>query len=132
VGTNPITLSISDGINPPVEVTADIVVSAVVPSTHVSAIVPSVVVAGGPNRYGVATVTIVDAAGQPVSGATVSGTFTGSYNESGSAVTGANGVAVIQTAAKAKNPAFTFTVTGVTASGYTYDPAANVETSDSY
>jgi hypothetical protein len=41
-------------------------------------------------------------------------------------------VAAIQTVNKKKNPSFTFTVNNVTASGYTYNPAANVETSDSY
>ncbi|HEY5621189.1 MAG TPA: hypothetical protein VIR77_01170, partial [Pontiella sp.] len=102
------------------------------PTSHVSSIVPSVAQAGGPNRYGVATVTILDAYNVPVSGATVSGTFTGSFSESGSAVTDGSGVAVIQTLAKTKNPSFTFTVDSVTASGYTYDPASNVETSDSY
>jgi hypothetical protein len=56
----------------------------------------------------------------------------GVYNESGSAVTNGSGVAVIQTVNKAKNPSFTFTVTNVTASGYTYDSASNVETSDTY
>ncbi|AQT67157.1 Alpha-amylase/pullulanase [Anaerohalosphaera lusitana] len=99
---------------------------------YVQAIDLTVVAAGGPNRYGRAVVTIYDDGGQPLSGATVYGTFTGDYNESGSAVTDSNGQATITTAAKAKSPSFTFTVTNVTASGYTYDSASNVETSDTY
>jgi len=133
VGTNPITISITDSYHAPVAVTASMVVApAVSPTMHVSSIVPSVASAGGPNYYGVATVTILDGNNQPVSGATVSGTFTGSYNETGSAVTDGSGVAVIQTVNKKKNPSFTFTVDNVTAAGYSYNPAANVETSDSY
>ncbi|HEY5621455.1 MAG TPA: putative Ig domain-containing protein, partial [Pontiella sp.] len=112
--------------------TLSITVNAGMPSVHVSSIVPGVAAANGPNQYGVATVTILDASDQPVSGVTVSGTFTGSYSESGSAVTDGSGVAVIQTAGKTKNPSFTFTVDSVTASGYVYDSASNVETSDSY
>jgi len=133
VGTNSITISIKDAYHAPIAASANIVVApAATPTMHVSSIVPSVASAGGPNYYGVATVTILNENNQPVSGATVSGTFTGSYSESGSGVTGANGVAVIQTVNKKKNPSFTFTVNNVTASGYTYNPAANVETSDSY
>ena len=99
---------------------------------HVDAIVLDTQKAGK-NYKGVASVTIVDSAtGQPVAGATVSGDFTGAFGESGSAVTDANGVAVITTGAKAPLPfSFTFTVTNVTEAGHDYNPGANVETSDS-
>ena len=74
-------------------------------------------------------VTIVDSAsGLPVSGATVSGNFSGAFSESGSAVTDASGVATITTGAKTRLPfSFTFTVTNVTGPGYDYNPAGNVD-----
>ena len=87
----------------------------------------------GKNYKGVAIVTIVDSSsGQPVANATVSGDFTGSFSESGSAVTDGSGVATLTTAAKLPLPmTVTFTVTDVTEAGYIYNAANNVETSDS-
>ncbi len=66
--------------------------------------------------------------------ATVTGQFTGNYNETCSAVTNSSGVAVIDTATaiKLKTIHFTFCVTNVTHATLTYDPNANVETCDSY
>jgi hypothetical protein len=87
----------------------------------------------GRDYKGLARVTIVDSAsGLPVSGATVSGNFSGAFSESASAVTDANGVATITTVAKRPLPfSFTFTVTNVTGPGYEYNAANNAETSDS-
>ncbi|AQT68750.1 Alpha-amylase/pullulanase [Anaerohalosphaera lusitana] len=99
---------------------------------YVQAIDLTVVQAGGPNHKGQAIVTIYDNNAQPLSGATVYGTFTGDYNESGSTVTDSNGQAMMTTSSKARNPSFTFTVDDVTASGYTYDAASNVQTSETY
>ncbi len=77
--------------------------------------------------------TIVDNCGSPVAGATVTGQFTGSFNETVSAVTGGDGVvAVLVTAAKVKKPAYTLTVTGVTHPTLGYAPGDNVENSDFY
>ena len=44
-----------------------------------------------------ATVTVVDNTGSPVEGATVTGQFTGDWNESANGVTDANGVVVFTT-----------------------------------
>lgn len=123
--------TISFAMNANKSVTANYQTVATVPM-HVQSIVLSVIEAGGPNRKGQAVVTIYDSSNRPVSGATVVGTFAGSFSESGSAVTNASGQATLITASKSKAPSFTFTVTNVTASGYTYDPASNVETGDSY
>ncbi len=88
---------------------------------------------GGGKKKGRADVTIVDDLGNPVSGATVSGTFTGDYNESGSAATDAAGVARIDTSARVKEPiSFTFCVDTVTHGSLSYDAAANVETCDTF
>jgi beta-glucanase (GH16 family) len=53
--------------------------------------------AGGGNRYGVATVTVTDNLGNPVAGANVTGTFSGSWNETHTEATNSNGVASFQT-----------------------------------
>ncbi len=87
----------------------------------------------GRNRYGVATVTIVDAGGASVAGATVYGTFSGSTSDSVSGVTDANGqVTLTSSGVKNKDANWTFCVDDVVKSGgWTYDAGANVETCDS-
>ncbi len=86
----------------------------------------------GANRSARAVVTIKDTDGNLVSGATVSGAWSGDYTGSVSGVTGTDGT-VSFTSGKVKkaDASFTFTVTNVVKSGYDYDPAQNVETSDS-
>ena len=90
----------------------------------------------GGKRKGIAQVTILDESGAPVEDATVTGEWTGCNlnGQSGSAVTDCNGMAVIR-----RNKVCTagdfcdvlFTVTAVSHDASTYDPGANVETSDS-
>lgn len=98
---------------------------------HVASIVLSLKQAG-PNATAKALVTIVDANGSPVAGATVSGTFSGDVSGSGSAVTTSTGVATFELKKKASVSTFTFCVNNVTLSGWTYDSSANVETCDTY
>ena len=83
----------------------------------------------GRNYTAYATVTIVDNNGNPVSGATVYGDWSGAATASVSGVTGADGT-VRLASPKVKATGFTFTVTDVTGT-LTYDPTKNVETSDS-
>lgn len=99
--------------------------------TSVAALV-TVVTGNGGNKRGRATITVTDDCGNPVASATVTGNFSGTFNESGrTGVTGANGVATITTNGKAKgNPSVTFCVSNITKSGLTYNPAANVVTCD--
>jgi PKD repeat protein len=80
-----------------------------------------------------ATVTVRDGVGVPVAGATVSGAWSGAVGGSASAVTNSSGVATIRSARiRASNGStFAFTVNGISVSGYTYNAAANAETSDS-
>jgi len=103
------------------------------PSTmHVDSIVCSTVSGSAGKKFGRATVTIKDNCGNPVSGALVDGTFTGSFSESfDDVVTNSSGVAVFTTTAQVKNPVFTFCVDDVTGS-LTYNPAENVVTCSSY
>jgi len=100
---------------------------------HVSAIDMSLKEAG-PNVNAIAVVTIVDASGAPVSGATVYGHWSGATSDSDSGITDDNGQVTFKSD-RVKNPspgtAFTFTVDNVAKEGWTYDESANVETSDS-
>ncbi|MCZ2845542.1 MAG: S8 family serine peptidase [Candidatus Bathyarchaeota archaeon] len=90
----------------------------------------------GPNKFytAVATVTIVDASDIPVEGATVSSSWSGATDDTDSGVTNADGKVILQSN-KLKNPSsgttFAFTIENVSKDGWTYDPGANEETSDS-
>jgi hypothetical protein len=81
----------------------------------------------GPNVNANAKVTILDASDSPVSGATVSGQWSGQTTDSDTGVTDGNGEVTLKSD-RVKNPTgpFTFTVTGVAKDGWTYDPDANV------
>jgi len=85
----------------------------------------------GPRIRGRASITIVDENGDPVSGATVTGTFNGDLNESGSATTDSNGVVEIQSSAQSGVTSWGFCVDNVTGS-LSYNAAANVETCDTF
>jgi hypothetical protein len=95
---------------------------------HVASIVLSTKTKG-PKTDAIAKVTIVDDCGNPVEGATVSGTFSGDVSGSGSGTTGANGEATIKKTITGSISTFTFCVDNVTGS-LTYNAAANVETCD--
>lgn len=98
-------------------------------SMSVSDIVTGTADAGKGWKYGTATVTILDNTGQPVSSAQVSGTFSGTFNESGSAQTDANGLAYFQTNATAKGGVtVNFCVDAVSHTSLTYDPNGNTIT----
>ena len=89
--------------------------------------------AGWGRTDALASVTVRDGNGSPVSGATVSGTWSGAVSGSASIVTNSSGQADFRSA-KANSTTgttFTFTVTGIALSGHTYNAAANAETSDS-
>jgi PKD repeat protein len=77
-----------------------------------------------------AAVTVRDGNGKAVPGATVSGSWSGVVAGSGSAVSGSTGVASLPSPKTKAAGTFVFTVTGVSLSGYGYQPELNVETSD--
>ena len=84
--------------------------------------------------YAVATITIVDADVKPVAGAKVSGRWSGATKDSDTGTTNSSGQVTVQSNSARRPPSgttFTFTVDNVTLSGWVYDSAANVETSDS-
>lgn len=86
------------------------------------------VASGGSAR---AVVTIRDASGNVRPGASVSGTWSGLASGSVSGTTDSSGNVTFTTRKTRRSGTFTFTVNGVSASGYTYDPSRNVETTDS-
>jgi hypothetical protein len=98
---------------------------------HVSNIAPSFGGTSGKNQVR-AVITIQDANHAPVSAATVAVTITlpNGTHVNRTANTNTNGDATISIT-KRQNGTYTFTVTNVTKTGWTYDPAANVERSDS-
>ena len=77
-----------------------------------------------------ASVTLIDANGNKVVGATVAGTWSGAVNGNASGLTGSTGVANVKSNRVRSTGTFRFTVNSVTLSGYTYDASQNVETSD--
>jgi xyloglucan-specific exo-beta-1,4-glucanase len=100
-------------------------------TASVSAIVVTTVGAGQGKKRGQAQVTIHDDCGAPVANATVSGTFSGSINQSVVAATAASGVATFTTTATAGGSvSITFCVTGLAHAQLAYAPGANVETCD--
>ncbi len=98
---------------------------------HVASIVPGSS-GGGPKKKATADVTVVDAAGAAVAGASVTATFSGTHNQTVTAETNSSGVARLITSVTGGSVAFTVCVDDVVLAGTTYDPAANVETCDTY
>ncbi|MGI9293095.1 MAG: S8 family serine peptidase [Pseudomonadales bacterium] len=99
-------------------------------TTHyVQSIALSTVNVGRGNKQGRAVVAIVDNLGAAVAGATVDGSFTGSYNQSVSAITDASGIATLNTTTTAKGGiSFTLCVNNVTDNAApitSYDPASD-------
>jgi hypothetical protein len=86
--------------------------------------------APGNKYFGRATVWIKSADGANISSATVSGDWSGAVSESGMGSTGADGKVTLESSNKKNGGTFTFTVTSVLKTGYTYNPSMNVETSD--
>lgn len=97
---------------------------------HVSNIDLSWVAKRG-SAQGRATVTVLDSAGKAMSGATVAGKWSGLLTSSVSGTTDTSGAVTFTSSAIKKTGTLSFSVTGVTLSGYGYDAAANTETTDS-
>lgn len=78
-----------------------------------------------------AKVIIVNPSGTVKSGATVTGAWSGIVSGVASGVTGADGSVSLNSPKSRKSGTFTFTVTGVSVSGYSYNPGQNVVSSAS-
>ncbi len=117
-GSNQISVTVSNAPPPP-------------GTMHVASITMLLAIRSGVAQA-LALVTIVDATNNPVAGATVSGQWSGLTSDSDSGVTSSIGrVALASDRVPGGSGTFTFTVTSVAHPNYTYDPSANVETSDS-
>jgi PKD repeat protein len=78
-----------------------------------------------------ASVRVFDQSGKAVSNATVTGSWSGLTTSSVSKTTGRTGATVFSSTRTKNTGTFTFTVTGITFTGSSYNSASNVETSDS-
>jgi PKD repeat protein len=74
----------------------------------------------GGQTQAIAYVTVKDANGKAISGASVAGTWSGAVSGSGSGTTGTTGVAAISSSRTKSAGTYTFTVSNVTLSGYTF------------
>lgn len=105
--------------------------SATTPTTakkvHVHSVAVSTVTSGR-NYAGRATVYVYNELGRAVSGATVTGTFSGGFAGTLSAKTDSSGKAVLTSAYRGTAGAFTFCVGGITHPTLGYDPASNGST----
>ncbi|MEQ9305234.1 MAG: family 16 glycosylhydrolase [Marinoscillum sp.] len=94
----------------------------------VSDIVTGSVSAGKGKKNATAQVTVVDDLGNPVSGASVSGTFSGTLNESVTATTNGSGIATLQTNGSAKGSLSVNVCVDDIVGSLPYDPTQNVLT----
>jgi len=84
----------------------------------------------GPNYIGQATVWIKAVGGADIEGATVYGTWSGTVSGPSQGVTLQDGKITLESPSIKGGGTFTFTITSVVKTGYTYNPALNNETSD--
>jgi hypothetical protein len=107
------------------------------PAMHISDIQVSATHGRWSYIHGQATVTVVDATGKHVAGATVYGHWSGSVSGSAFGQTGTNGKVTFSSMEIyymggwfSRRLTFTFTVDNIIKTGWIYDKSANVKTSD--
>ena len=111
-----------------VVITVNPVVSA--PTISVANIAMSLSSAGGRNSA-VAGIKVVNGQGVGVAGAAITGTWSGVVSGTSTLNSNSIGNATFVSAPTAVSGTFVFTVTNVVINGYSYNPALNIETSDS-
>jgi hypothetical protein len=130
-GSYTATVTVTDSAGNPVSSSVVVTVQTLTsPTVHVASISMSL----STNRKGkaaVASIAISDSNGTPVSGATVSGNWTGLTGGGSSGTTDTSGTATITSARTKNSGTFTLTVTNVAASGYSYNASQNVVSSGS-
>ena len=133
-GTYTVSLTVTDDFGDSNIATADVTVDdgTTGPTISVFDIRLGKVRAGGSQRQGRATVTIVDENGSRFEGAEVIGTFSGPIDEQGSEITDRRGRVIIistETFANRDFPSLEFCVNDIIATGFTYDPSGNSDPS---
>jgi len=88
-------------------------------------------VKSGRNTAAQAVITVYDKNGAPRSGVTVSGSWSGLVTGNVTGTTNSSGQVAFTSSSTKNKGTFTFTVTNLSASGYTYNSTLNKETSDS-
>ena len=133
VGANTFTVQVNDSNGGTDIATLNINVDeAVVPTMYVNFIDPQIVNVGQGKKEAHVFVTIYDAQGNPLSGATVTVDLTGAFNETLGGTTAASGIVELISSTTVKGGAtYTATVTNVTHSTNAYDSNSNVMTSAS-
>ena len=132
-GTYTASLKVTDnlGLTDTKSVTVNANAPVVLTTIYVDSITVALRTLRNGNAEATAQVAVRDGNGNFVPGATVSGDWSGAVSGSASALTGSTGVASMKSGRSKSGTTFTFTVTGITLSGYTYVPTSNKETSDS-
>lgn len=128
--TAQMTVTDNGGLSASKSLTIEVSPVVVLPAMHVGSIAMSLQRQGTRGRA-IARVKVVDANGQPVPAVSVSGAWSGLVTGSGTAVTNGKGIATFSSPVTTASGTFVFTVNGATLGGWTYDAAANAETSDS-
>jgi PKD repeat protein len=124
------TLTVTDTSGASATTQAFIAVASSAPTVRVESIGMRLSVSSlGARAY--ATVTVTDGNGKLISGAAVKGNWSGVVSGSASGKTTGSGQANIASGRTTTRGTFTFTVTGITLTGYTYDPAQNKASSAS-
>ena len=123
-GIDSFTYSLAVGVTATVRVT----VQGAAPTMHVSALDGTATARGNSGQWAASvTVTVVDQTGtMPVSGATVTGTWSGATGGTTTGLTGTDGKVILTSLNMKSGTSATFTVNNVTHGSYTYDPVASI------
>ena len=124
-GADSFTYAIADGRGG--AATATVHVTIVPKTLHVTDLDGSSVSTSGRRWRATVQITVVDAAGAAVSGATVTGAWSQGATGSSSAVTNASGVATVQTSnlSRPTTPSVRFSVAGIAHAALSYNAARN-------
>ncbi len=132
-GSYTATLTVTDNNGATAQDTAVVQVSPAPSTMHIGDVTASLQTQfWGWKTWAVATVTVVNGSGAPVSGVTVTAQWSGATSGGVSGTTNSSGVASFTSSVLRRPPAgttFTLTVTNLSKSGYTYDAASDVKKS---